>query len=791
MTARQPITVVELRQPRCGLRFGTYPCVAALKSGTTRTNLCLYSSELDNAAWTKTRTVAVADQGSDPDGGMTADLVREDTSTGTHFIGQTVAGLTAGQVVTLSIFAEVASGTRQISLLGVSAGFGATQVVRFNGATGAIVSSAGGASGEAEDIGGGIWRFSMTTVAAAATSAEFRLHLSDGTGGAPSYTGDGASGYYIWGVQVEVGAGASTYKPTTGAAVSALWGTADRYCHNTWSTCPSSATRLKLDPSGRIRWRFMPPIGGVRFDGDFADMDDIATPAIPVPKLAVRTSPASMNIAALLEGKSPFGVTGTVTVTMADFVWDDTWGDYYKALRGALPTRTFWTTWAARNRLPPQMELVIHDGYVGEALAAMRQRVYLVDGVDGPSNGMVTIKGSDPLRKARGKTAMFPPADAATLYTEITAGSASVIVSASAETFVSAVHGLTSRFGIRIGNEIIGYTGYTDLGAGLYQLIGVSRAVGGTVAAAAREGAKVTRCGHFEGIVLATVAKYLLTDYTPIPDDYIDAAGWASETETWLSIGAVSDVWIPEATAVETLLGELCQQGQFMIFWDEWASLVRMQAVAPPTDTVLLLTDANAILADSAQLSVEPDARLTRVTVYYNPSSWIDVTKAGCLNFSMEVHGDEEQEKAGGEARQREIIARWVASEAQAGKIIGRTFMRALTAPRHLSLSLDSKDRDIVTGEIVDVTSRAVVDVDGTPVQARWQVISSSPGKPGQTYEVTMQDYGLSGLRYCRMMAASATADFASATPTEIATGGYMCAADGTLPDGSDGYRIA
>jgi hypothetical protein len=792
MTALQPITVVELRQPRCGLRFGTYPCVAALATGTTRTNLCLYSEAMDNAAWAKTRTVVVADQGDNPDGEQTADLLREDTATNTHFASQTVAGLTVGQVVTVSVFVEIASGTRQITLRGDSVAFGALQIVRFSGSTGAVVASSGGASGLSEDIGSGIWRISMTTVAAVATSSEIRIYLSDGSGNTPSYTGDGASGYYIWGVQVEVGSGASTYKPTTSAAVSALWGTAERYCHNTWSTCPSSATKLKMNLDGRIRWRFMQPVGGVRFDGDFTDENDIATPAIPVAKLSVRTSPASLNIAALTEGKSPFGVTGTVTVSMSDFVWDDTWGDYYKADRGTLPTRTFWATWLARNRLPPQMELVVYEGYVGDALSAMRQRVYLVDGIDGPSDGMITIKGSDPLRKARGKTALFPPADAAKLYGSITAATTSITIAATEEAFVSTVHGLTARRAIRIGNEIIEYTGYSALGSGLYSLSGVLRASGGTTAATATEGAKVTRCGHFEFVVLADVAKYLLTDYTPIPDAYIDTVGWADETATWLSIGRVENVWIPEATAVETLLGELCQQGQFIVFWDEWDSLIKMRAVAPPTDTVVHLTDDNAILADSATVAAEHDARLTRIVVYYDPLSWVDISKAGCRSFSLEVHGDEEQEKAGGEPRQREVIARWVSTEAQAGKIIGRTFLRSLTSPRILTMTLDAKDGDAVKAcEVIDVSTRAIVDVDGNKVQTRFQVISSSPGKPGQTYEVECQDYGLSSLRYCRMMDSSATADYASATATEIATGGYMAAADGTMSDGSDGYRIA
>lgn len=791
MTVKQPITVVELRQPRCALRFGVYPCVAALSTGTTRTNLATYSQELDNATWTGTAVTITANAGVDPDGLTTAESVIENTASSSHSITQTVTGLTIGTSCNISVFAKIASGTRQISILGSAASFSVANGARWNGLTGSVVAQDGGATASAgEDIGNGWWRFSVQMLAPTATSADILIYISNGTSSAPVYTGNGTSGFYLFGFQVETGTGASTYKATTSAAVSSPWGTASRYCHNTWTTCPSSATRVKLDSTGRMRWRFMSPIGGLRIAGDFADMDDQATPAIPVPGLSVRTSPSSMNVAAILEGKSPLGVTGTVTVNMSDFVWDDTWGDFYKSTRGTLPTRTFWTVWQARNKLSPQMELVIYEGYAGDALASMRHRVYLVDGIDGPSGGKVTIKGSDPLQKARGKTALFPPSDTAKLRDAISATSTDITLVASAETFVSATHGLTTKRGILIGSEIISYTGYTVVSGSQYTLTGVTRGVGGTTATAASADAKVTRCGHFEGQVLATIAKYLITDYTPIPDAYIDTAGWASEIETWLSIGAVSDVWVPTATAVDELLGELCQQGQFVIFWDEWASLIMLKAVAPPTDTVVHLTDDNAII--SASVQADDDARLTRVAVYYNPTKWTDITKTGCQSLYIEVHGDEEQAKAGGEPRQIDIVARWVASEAQAVKIAGKTFLRSLTAPKTLQMTVDAKDgTSVTTGQIIDVTTRAVVDVDGNPTQTRWQVISSSPGKPGQTYDVTLQDYGLSTRRFCRMMDPGDTADYTSATDSEKATGGYMSATDGTMTDGSEGYRIA
>lgn len=788
MTALQPITVVELRQPRCSRRFAVYPCVAAIATGTTRTNLALRSEEADNATWTKVGTTVTANSAACPDGAVTADSLIETTATSAHYLQQSIT-LASGSIYTFSVFAKIASGTRQITLRATTSSFATTQTARFNGSTGALVSSAGGVTAVAQDIGGGWWRFAMTTVATTGTAGIWRINLSDGSAAVPSYTGNGTSGYFIWGAQVELGSGASTYKPTTTAAVTATWGTASAACYNTWGTCPSAATRARYSSTGQIRWRFMPSIAGVRFDGDFTDADDPAIPAIPVPGLTVRTSPASLNPGGLMEGKSPFGVTGTVQVTMQDFVWSDTWGDFNTSLRSSLPTRTFWSTWVARNRLFAGMELVIYDGYVGEALSAMRQRVYLVDGVDGPVNGSVTIRGSDPLKKARGNTALFPPAAAMTLRDALTATATSITLVADAETSVSQVIGLTSKRVIRVGDELIGYSGYSTVSAGIYTLTGVQRGIGGTAATTASAGSKVTRVGHFENVTHVDAALHLLTDWTTVPDAYIDSAGFESERDDYLSVGRIRDVYVSESRPVEDLLGELCQQGAFVIWWDEWSSLIRLKAVVPPDTGIATLTDDNAILADSAELTMEPDSRVTRIVTYYGPQDWTKTTKANCLNVSALVDGDGEAEAAGGEARPLEIVARWIGAESQAFQMMSRMQLRVKAVPRFLRLRLDAKDREVITGDIVDVVSRAVVDSEGRALTSRWQVISATPAKPGQEYEITLQDYALSGARYAWIMD-NAAPDYTAASAAGKARGAFIADSLGVMSDGLDGYRL-
>jgi len=289
-------------------------------------------------------------------------------------------------------------------------------------------------------------------------------------------------------------------------------------CFNTWPTCPTSATRAVFDNTGRIRWRFVKNSPGVHDFGDFTDADDVATPCIPVTGLNVSTSKSQVNVAGILQGKSPFGVRATVSISMDDFVWDDVWGDFYKATRGTLPKRFFWATFLARNKLFSAMEITVYDGYEGDALASMRKRLYLVEGIDGPSNGKVTIRGIDPLMLADGKRSLFPPSYAMSLYADTTATATSLDVITDDEANVSGTVGITSGRHILLGSEIIGYSGYTVVTPGQYTLTGLTRAMGGTTAKAGKAGDKIGRVGHFESTLLVDAAEYLLGTQTPVAE---------------------------------------------------------------------------------------------------------------------------------------------------------------------------------------------------------------------------------------------------------------------------------
>jgi len=180
----------------------------------SRTNLFQRSEEFDNAYWTKSNSTVTANQIIAPDGTLTGDLYTRNLSATSDSIYSATIAFTTGTSYSFSVFAKV-GGKTQIKIEFETARFAGSPVAVFDLSTGTTISSVDCVS-LITSVGNGWYRCSVS--AACDSSGNGRIYaVANGV-----YTGDGYSGIYIWGAQLEAGAFATPYIPTVASQVTRL-----------------------------------------------------------------------------------------------------------------------------------------------------------------------------------------------------------------------------------------------------------------------------------------------------------------------------------------------------------------------------------------------------------------------------------------------------------------------------------------------------------------------------------------------------------------------------------------
>lgn len=185
-------------------------------------NLITYSQIFTNAVWNTNNTSTIsANVITAPDNTLTGSKLIENTSVATHYVLQATPTLSVGSLFIMSVYAKAGERNWLRLYTGSSVPWGTAYSAYFNLSAGALGSVTSGASSVITPVGNGWYRCSLilpATNTVGATSMALGL-ATDNT--FPAYTGDGSSGVFIWGAQLEQVTYQTTpraYIPTTTAA---------------------------------------------------------------------------------------------------------------------------------------------------------------------------------------------------------------------------------------------------------------------------------------------------------------------------------------------------------------------------------------------------------------------------------------------------------------------------------------------------------------------------------------------------------------------------------------------
>lgn len=207
------IESISSGQPRFDYDPVTHVCKGLLIE-EQRTNLLTYSEQFDNAGWVKLNASISANATTAPDGTLTADKFVENTLNAEHYLDPSVS-VTSGVTYTYSVVAKAAD--QSILQMRTVVNFPDASS-RFDLSAGTVSSNGHGAGNAGiVSLGNGWYRCYVTATANGTGPGVTRLQLW--RLGTPIYQGDGTSGIYIWGAQLEAGAFPTSYIPTTSAQV--------------------------------------------------------------------------------------------------------------------------------------------------------------------------------------------------------------------------------------------------------------------------------------------------------------------------------------------------------------------------------------------------------------------------------------------------------------------------------------------------------------------------------------------------------------------------------------------
>lgn len=468
-------------------------------------------------------------------------------------------------------------------------------------------------------------------------------------------------------------------------------------CYNTYATCQDKAN-------------FNKTIKTYRFCEQNADLP-VGLSAIPLLK---SVSFASQEITP----NKGLGVRGSVSISFIDAPWPDTEIDPYFSER--TNQGTFWGKFKARNPFYENRILRVRRGYLtknGFNWANFVNSVYVIEQLQGiAKDDSVKIVAKDILKLADDKKALFPKPSNGRLSANIDAIQTSFTLTPSG---VGSQYKTSGK--LAISGEMMSYTRSGDT-------FTVVRGVNNTQAETHNADDTVQEVGIFVTQKIQDVIYELLTTYSGISASYIDKPAWDAEATAYLA--GVWSAEIPEPTGINTLIGELTEQGTCRVWWDELDQQIRFRAIKPLPSGLPILSDESHFLTKSIDVKTDTNQRISTVFIYYGqrlPTKKLDDLENYALRVAtpnLEAISDLEY----GSNIVKKIFSRWfkVTSSGRVNALSDALLKTYRDPPQVIEFSL-TPALQLKVGDLFYAQTRKIQSVTGDLASVPMEVIFAQP----------------------------------------------------------------
>lgn len=481
-------------------------------------------------------------------------------------------------------------------------------------------------------------------------------------------------------------------------------------------------------------------------------------------------------------------VSARVTIELHDEPDNDIGIDpYYLARAATPPISSFWKKWLARNKNYKGRPVNVCEGFAGIAEGEFSCKFPgTIENIKIGRDGGVSIECIDLIKSM--DNIDVPAKPDVKLLNAIDASQNEIIVYTPNQVTVT---GLDSAGYVRIGSEIIKYTGFDS---GQNKLTGCTRGFYSTTAATASANTHVQKCRYYSASNPFDIMKAMLLTDAGYSLGYVDSTAfdyWRDFPETDINYEAM----ISEPTKLKKLYFELVELTDCKSWQDENNKItIRRNMPNEPGRAYTYLSDDANIVQGSMSTDMNEKSRYTRVLIYWHPDPLGKTDEEETYSRrDISVDADAESVNEYGDSVEKKIFCRWISTrylqEEVAARYVRNLGARILFRYRDafpiVDFQVEIKDMDMKTGGYAIIATDEVLRRDGNPVNDVFQLVKRHhAASKSVTYRALKMPW-----KRVAFIAPDATPDFDTASDAQKEYG-FICSDKGFIGETEASYHI-